>query len=147
MENLLSVTANSFLDIQVENLSLAETIFDRFIKNWERYSDTIVYRSLLTIGRLKYSDNKVLLTWMKTFDKMAVKIDPLSSKEDKIVPQIIKILNILFLVNGSETIKEIPMNLMCLLMKLVKDNDSHEFLFCNTCNLVGIIIDKKNALS
>lgn len=34
---------------------------------------------------------------MKTFDKMAVKIDPLSNTEDKLIAQVVKILNVLFL--------------------------------------------------
>ncbi len=41
---------------------------------------------------------------MKTFDKMVVKIDPLKNAEDKLIPQMVKILNVLFMVKGPETI-------------------------------------------
>jgi hypothetical protein len=147
VENVLSVTANAFVDSQVEALELAETIFDRFVRNWENYNQTIAYRSLLTVGRVKYTENKVLPRWMKTFDKMAIKIDPFANPEDKLMGQVIKILNILFALPGPENITEIPSNLMNLLVKLVQKNDTQEQLFCNTCNLFGILIDKKNALS
>ena len=147
VENVLSVTANAFLDSQLEAAGLADVIFERFIKNWEGYSQTIVFRALLTVGRIKYTDNKLLPKWMKTFDKMALKVDALSDKGDKMMQQVIKILNILFNLPAPEVITELPVNLKSLFAKLIQKNDVNEQLFCNTCNLMGIMIDKKNGLS
>ena len=146
IENILSVTANAFLDSQMEAESLAETIFDRFVAHFDQFNQTIVFRAILTVGRIKYTNNKLLPKWMKTFDKMAIKIDPFTNKEDKIIPQAIKILNVLFLIPQPEVIKEIPANLFKLLVKLINKNDIHEALFCNTCNLFGILIERKNEL-
>jgi hypothetical protein len=84
---------------------------------------------------------------MKTFDKMATKIDPLANTEDKLIPQVVKILNVMFLINGPEVISDIPKNLMGLLERLMRNNQVSEPLFCNTCNLFGVILDKKNTLT
>ena len=99
------------------------------------------------MGRIKYTDNKFLPKWMKTFDRMSTKIDPLTKTEDKLFAQVIKILNVLFLIDGTETIKEFPQHLFNLLVRFVMNNNVNEILFCNTCNLFGIWIEKKNELS
>lgn len=102
---------------------------------------------MLTLGRLTYTSNKNLAQWMKTFDKMATKIDPLTNTEDKFISQVVKILNVMFLINGPELISDLPKNLMGMLERLVRNNPVNEMLFCNTCNLLGVILDKKNALT
>lgn len=84
---------------------------------------------------------------MKVFDKMSTKIDPLTNKEDKFFAQVIKILNVLFLIDGPEAVKEVPQHLFNLLIKFIMNNNVNEILFCNTCNLFGIWIEKKNELS
>jgi|JI10StandDraft_1071094.scaffolds.fasta_scaffold962277_2 hypothetical protein len=84
---------------------------------------------------------------MKTFNKMSQKIDPLTKTEDKNISQVVKILNVLFLLDGPEIISDIPKNLLNLLERLIVSNQVNEALFCNTCNLVGIIIEKKNPLT
>lgn len=60
--------------------------------------------------------------------------------------QVVKILNILFAIeNGNpETINAIPDHLFNTLVSFIKNNDVNENLFCNTCNLYGILIDKKD---
>lgn len=78
---------------------------------------------------------------------MATKIDPLANTEDKLIPQVVKILNVMFLINGPEVISDIPKNLMGLLERLMRNNQVSEPLFCNTCNLFGVILDKKNTLT
>lgn len=84
---------------------------------------------------------------MKTFNKMSLKIDPLAKTEDKNISQVVKILNVLFLLDGPEIICDIPKHLLNLLEKLIVSNQVNEALFCNTCNLVGIIIEKKSPLT
>ena len=101
----------------------------------------------MTVGRIKFTDNKFLPKWMKVFDKMSVKIDPLTNKEDKLFAQVLKILNVLFLLEGPEQIKEVPQNLFKILIDFVMKNNVNEVLFCNTCNLFGIWIEKKNEMS
>lgn len=96
IENLLSLLANASLDTELKSIDLAEAIFDRFIVNWENFNTTIIFRSLLILGRLKYESNKNLTKWMQTFDKMATKINPLVNKDDKNMAQVVKILNVLF---------------------------------------------------
>lgn len=78
---------------------------------------------------------------------MATKIDPLVNTEDKLISQVVKILNVMFLINGPEVISDIPKNLMGLFERLIRNNQVSEPLFCNTCNLFGVILDKKNALT
>jgi hypothetical protein len=59
-----------------------------------------VHRAFLSIGRFKYNSNKNLINWMNVFEKMVIKIDPLKNTEDKLITQVVKILNILFMVKG-----------------------------------------------
>jgi hypothetical protein len=51
---------------------------------------------------------------------MATKIDPLVSQEDKYIAQVVKILNVLFLVKEPETITSIPDALLRSLTKFIK---------------------------
>lgn len=51
----------------------------------------------MIIGRLKYSSNKQLKPFMRVFDSMAAKIDPLVKQDDKYMAQVVKILNVLFM--------------------------------------------------
>lgn len=59
---------------------------------------------------------------MKTFNKMALKIDPLTNPEDKYISQVIKILNTLFQLNEPELISDIPTHLFDLFEKLIIRN-------------------------
>ena len=52
-------------------MELSDSIFDRFVVNWQKYSEIIVYRSLLVLSRFKYSTNKNLTKWMKVFNNIA----------------------------------------------------------------------------
>lgn len=54
--------------------------------------------------------------------------------------QIVKILNVLFLIKTSEYSGVIPTNLFKALTNFLKSNESNEILFCNTCNLFGILL-------
>lgn len=84
------------MDTELKSIDIAEAIFDRFIANWENFNSTIIFRGLLILGRLKYESNKNLTKWMQVFDKMAIKINPLTNKDDKNMAQVVKILNVLF---------------------------------------------------
>jgi len=50
--------ANATIDGQIEAGEISDAIFNRFIANWEKYNTTIVYRSLLILGRFKYTSNR-----------------------------------------------------------------------------------------
>jgi hypothetical protein len=54
--------------------------------------------------------------------------------------QIVKILNVLFLIKNIEFSGTIPSNLFKALSNYIKNNESHEAIFCNTCNLFGILL-------
>jgi len=45
---------------------------------------------------------------MKVFEKMTLNIDPLVKQEDKYIAQVVKILNVLFLIKEPELITHIP---------------------------------------
>ena len=84
------------MDTELKSIDIAEAIFDRFIASWENFNSTIIFRGLLILGRLKYESNKNLTKWMQVFDKMAIKINPLTNTDDKNMAQVVKILNVLF---------------------------------------------------
>jgi hypothetical protein len=76
----------------------------------------------MILGRLKYTSNKQSKSFIKVFDKIAEKIDPLVKQEDKYNAQVVKILNILFMAKQTEMIAEIPKNLMNSLTRYIKEN-------------------------
>lgn len=60
---------------------------------------------------------------MKVFDRMVGKFDPIANSQEKNVMQIVKILNVLFMCPGPQTITMIPPNLLKTLNKFVGENE------------------------
>ena len=83
---------------------------------------------------------------MGVFDKYAAKNDPLVNKEEKNMVQIVKILNVLFGYQSPEVPSRVPDALFKSLSRFVQSNLDHENLFCNTCNLFGILVTEKTAV-
>ena len=131
------------MDTQIDGSELGPIIMNRFVTGFKKCHPNILYRALLTLSRLKYTSNQHFSAWLKIFDEMAVVKDPLADTEEKNMAQVVKILNVMFLLDGPEAIKSIPENLWKALCRYVKDNQVHEILFCNTCNLFGIFLEKK----
>ena len=54
--------------------------------------------------------------------------------------QVVKILNVLLALDKPKQIATLPVKLWASLSQYVLENETHEVLFCNTCNLMGILV-------
>lgn len=74
------------------------------------------------MSRFKYTSNQNLTKWLKTFDRMAAKLDPIGNLAEKNMQQIVKLLNVMLSFTAPETISTLPANLYASLVKFVGDN-------------------------